>query len=139
MKWGKPLVLLLDKVELQHVHLNGISVSEDVYCCTRILPRALQEITLQSTQDIDVPIETLCLERKERGNMRGVHSLQFLLIPARVFPLSFRPLVNAALYLLTKKSSYSAHINHAVGKSCHYQCENKSNYRNGHWGEVLMK
>jgi hypothetical protein len=34
--------------------------------------------------------------------MRGVHGLGFLLAPTRVFSLSIRPLVNAALYLLQK-------------------------------------
>jgi hypothetical protein len=70
--------------------------------------------------------------------MRGVRGLYFLVAPASVFSLSIRPLVNATLYLLTKKSSYSVPIKHAVGESCHYHCENKSDDRNGHRGEVLM-
>jgi hypothetical protein len=72
--------------------------------------------------------------------MRVVHGLGFtlVLIPARVFSLSFRPLLNAALYLLKDKSSYLAPVKHIVVKSCNYHCENKCDDWNGHRGEVLM-
>jgi hypothetical protein len=69
--------------------------------------------------------------------MRGVRGLEFVVIPVIIFSLTIRPLVNAALYLLTK-NSYSVSINHLVGESCRYHCEHKSDDWNGHRGEVLM-
>ena len=74
--------------------------------------------------------------------MRAVHGLGFHVtlvpIPARVFSLSFRPLLDAALYLLKKKSLYLATVSHIVGKSCNYHGENKGDDWNGHRGEVLV-
>lgn len=69
--------------------------------------------------------------------MRGVHGLEFVLIPVKIPPLSTGPLVNAALYLL-KKFSHSVSIKHFVGESCCYHSEQKSDDWNGHRGEVLM-
>ena len=104
----------------------------------RILPRPLQEIPLQLTQNIEVPFKTLCLERKEQGNMRGEHGLNFLLIPVRVASLPIRPFLNAPLYLSIEGSSDSAPRKYVIGESCHYHCEYESDDWNGHWGESLM-
>jgi hypothetical protein len=90
------------------------------------------------TQDIGVPFETLGLERKEQGNMRGEHGLDFLLIPAGVSSLPIRPLLNAPLYLSIEGSSYSAPRKYVIGESCHYHCEYESDDWNRHWGESLM-
>ena len=71
--------------------------------------------------------------------MRSVNGPGFtlILIPARVLSLPFRPLFNAALYLLKNISSYLAPIRHIVGKSYNYHCENNSDDWNGHRGEML--
>ena len=66
--WGRsvPLVLLLDKAELRHVYLDGISVSKNILNCTgRILPRVPQEMALQLTKRIDIFFKIPCLEDKK--------------------------------------------------------------------------
>ena len=103
----------------------------------RILPRTLKEIPLQLTQNIDVPFKTLCLERKEQGNMRGEHGLNFLLIPARVASLPIRPFLNAPLYL-SIEGRHIQLLESVIGESCHYHCEYESDDWNRHWGESLM-